>query len=666
MFEKEKIEIVFRRMCAEIHPPWSEETSSLPPGLLLYALDRKRVRLTSGLRPYALARKRVRPTSGLLPYAFARKRVRLTSSACLKTPTCAPSMQNKYFISGCGERNEEPRIVGGSAASINAFPWLARLIYHNAFGCGASLINDKYVVSAAHCLKGFMWFMFRVTFGEHNRCDKTTRPITRYVTKVIAHNFSLSDLSNDIALLKISSPITYSHAVRPVCLPKYQGRSYENSIATVSGWGATGETKNWSCTLLEAELPVLSNQECRHTKYNASRIQEAMLCAGFPKTAHKDACTGDSGGPLITENSDHVYELIGIVSWGYGCARLGYPGVYTRVTKYLDWIRDNTDDACYCRDQQKQQTVCNVIGTKFNRCYLIFNMLKWKVVFLSAIVLAFTIQADEELLKKIQDDEDYEKIPKCNCRCGERNEASRIVGGVETMVNEFPWMARLTYFQKFYCGGILINDRYVLTAAHCTKGLMWFMIKVTLGEHNRCNETTRPETRFVTSIVAHNFTYTTFRHDIALLRLNQPVNITDTIKPICLPHSDDATYVGVKAIAAGWGSVTEQRNHSCVLNDVELPVLSNDVCKKSKYEEAMIADDMLCAGFPDQGMMDTCQGDSGGPLAAERRDKRYELLGVVSWGIGCGRAGYPGVYTRVTKYLYWIRHNARQGCFCSD
>lgn len=241
--------------------------------------------------------------------------------------------------------------MGGSAASMNAFPWLARLIYHNSFGCGASLINDKYVVSAAHCLKGFMWFMFRVTFGEHDRCDKNTRPITRYVTKVVAHNFSLSDLSNDIALLKISSPVTYSHAVRPVCLPKYQGRSYENSIATVSGWGATGETKNWSCTLLEAELPVLSNQECRNTKYNASRIQEAMLCAGFPKTAHKDACTGDSGGPLITENSDHVYELIGIVSWGYGCARLGYPGVYTRVTKYLDWIRDNTDDACYCRDQ---------------------------------------------------------------------------------------------------------------------------------------------------------------------------------------------------------------------------------------------------------------------------------------------------------------------------
>nr|XP_026485598.1 transmembrane protease serine 9-like [Vanessa tameamea] len=257
----------------------------------------------------------------------------------------------------------------------------------------------------------------------------------------------------------------------------------------------------------------------------------------------------------------------------------------------------------------------------------------------------------------------FDKNDGCNCRCGERNEASRIVGGVETAVNEFPWVARLTYFNKFYCGGMLINDRYVLTAAHCVKGLMWFMIKVTLGEHNRCNETHRPETRFVVNVVAHNFTYLTFRDDIAVLKLNEKVQISDTIKPVCLPRSDDNQYEGVKAIAVGWGSVGEQKNHSCNLLDVELPVLSNKECRNTKYESAMIADDMLCAGYPKEGKRDTCQGDSGGPLSAERGDKRYELLGVVSWGIGCGRQGYPGVYTRVTKYLDWIKNNSRNGCF---
>ncbi|KAI5646904.1 trypsin domain-containing protein [Phthorimaea operculella] len=293
----------------------------------------------------------------------------------------------------------------------------------------------------------------------------------------------------------------------------------------------------------------------------------------------------------------------------------------------------------------------------------------WKliaVVVLTVFVLGRVVNAENATAKIFEDEEEYLERRKCNCRCGERNEASRILGGVETAVNEFPWIVRLTYFNKFYCGGILINDRYVLTAAHCVKGLMWFMIKVTLGEHDRCNETHRPETRFVVDIVAHNFTYSNFVDDIALLRLNERVNITDTVKPVCLPHSDDNSYVGVKAIAAGWGSIDETKNHSCQLLEVELPILSNEECRSTKYESAMIAENMLCAGYPKEGKKDTCQGDSGGPLSAERGDKRYELLGIVSWGIGCGRPGYPGVYTRVTKYLYWIRHNARRGCFCAD
>ncbi|CAG4945651.1 unnamed protein product [Colias eurytheme] len=250
----------------------------------------------------------------------------------------------------CGERNEEPRVVGGTGSSVNAFPWIARLIYHNSFGCGASLINDKYVVSAAHCVKGFMWFMFRVKFGEHNRCTSKTMPEMRYVVKIIAHNFTLTELSNDITLLRLNAPVEYSHAIRPVCIPPMESKSntYTGVQATVAGWGAMGETGNWSCSLLEAQLPILSNEECKSTNYNKTKIKDVMMCAGFPATAHKDACTGDSGGPLIAENKDHAYELIGIVSWGYGCARIGFPGVYTRVTHYLDWIKDNTDDACYC------------------------------------------------------------------------------------------------------------------------------------------------------------------------------------------------------------------------------------------------------------------------------------------------------------------------------
>ncbi|XP_055525812.1 trypsin-7-like [Wyeomyia smithii] len=255
----------------------------------------------------------------------------------------------------------------------------------------------------------------------------------------------------------------------------------------------------------------------------------------------------------------------------------------------------------------------------------------------------------------------------CSCRCGERNDASRIVGGQPTGINEFPWMARLSYFNRFYCGGMLINDRYVLTAAHCVKGFMWFLIKVTFGEHNRCDDSVRPETRFVLRAIAQKFSFLNFDNDIALLRLNDRVPITDFIRPICLPTDPEQTYVGRNATITGWGTLKEDGKPSCILQEADVPVISNDVCSsETNYTSSMITANMMCAGYLGVGGRDSCQGDSGGPLVAERPDKRYELIGVVSWGNGCARPYYPGVYTRVTQYLVWIKENSKDGCFCNE
>ncbi|KAK9878849.1 hypothetical protein WA026_003684 [Henosepilachna vigintioctopunctata] len=258
----------------------------------------------------------------------------------------------------------------------------------------------------------------------------------------------------------------------------------------------------------------------------------------------------------------------------------------------------------------------------------------------------------------------------CKCTCGERKDDGRIVGGEPAGVDEYPWMVQLSYFNRFYCGGMLINDRYVLTAAHCVKGFMWFMIKVSFGQHNRCNDTFKSESRFVLRSIAGAFSFLNFDNDIALLRLSDRVPITPSIKPICLPKSDkhDESYVGRKAIAAGWGTLKEDGKPSCVLQHVEVPVMSNEECRNTNYSAKMISDNMLCAGYPETGGKDSCQGDSGGPLVVERttKDHRYELIGIVSWGNGCARPGYPGVYTRVTRYLDWIIENSSDGCFCQD
>ncbi|KAL5285036.1 hypothetical protein ACFFRR_007023 [Megaselia abdita] len=196
----------------------------------------------------------------------------------------------------------------------------------------------------------------------------------------------------------------------------------------------------------------------------------------------------------------------------------------------------------------------------------------------------------------------------CSCKCGERNDEPRIVGGETTNVNEFPWMARLSYFNRFYCGGTLINDRYVLTAAHCVKGFMWFMIKVTFGEHDRCNDSVRPETRFVLRAFQQPFSFSNFDNDIALLRLNDRVPITNEIRPICLPTVRDLLYVGTTGIATGWGTLKEDGKPSCLLQEVEVPVIANDICvKDTNYTTKMITNNMMCAGYPGVGKRDSCQ-----------------------------------------------------------
>nr|CAI5847767.1 unnamed protein product [Callosobruchus analis] len=224
----------------------------------------------------------------------------------------------------------------------------------------------------------------------------------------------------------------------------------------------------------------------------------------------------------------------------------------------------------------------------------------------------------------------------CRCRCGEKNDDTRIVGGKPSEENEFPWMARLSYFNRFYCGGMLINDRYVLTAAHCVKGFMWFMIKVTFGEHNRCDDKKRPESRFVLRAIIGAFSFHSFDHDIALLRLNDRVPITQFIKPICLPSDKNQQYVGAKGTASGWGTLKEDGKPSCVLQKVDVPVMSNKDCRNTNYSSKMISDNMLCAGYPDTGKKDSCQVIANDQL---RRRIAFRTSGTIkSWAASIGRA----------------------------
>ncbi|CAL8117614.1 unnamed protein product [Orchesella dallaii] len=256
-----------------------------------------------------------------------------------------------------GERQHPLRIVNGTVVRINDYPWTVALIRKRWIGrpkgayCGGTLINSRYVVTASHCVDGMVASGIEVWVHEEDFSTQTeTEGGTQKfgVERIIMHPYySRKTIDNDIALIKLSDPVELDGVIVPACLPANNDYSFDGVLATAAGWGATEEGGPVSKQLLKVDVPVISNDDCNtKTQYNG-KITENMLCAGYVEEGGKDSCQGDSGGPLVIPNGGRT-TLVGVVSWGYGCARPGAPGVYTRVGRYPEWIVKNSNGADWC------------------------------------------------------------------------------------------------------------------------------------------------------------------------------------------------------------------------------------------------------------------------------------------------------------------------------
>lgn len=251
----------------------------------------------------------------------------------------------------CGIINKKTRIVGGQQTYVNQYPWMALLMYKNRFYCGATLINNLYVMTAAHCVHQFDKKHISVRFLEHDRSTTNeTTHIDRKVKWITKHKaYSTITFNNDVALLRLDEEVQYDDMLRPVCLPP-RGKSFSNKTGIATGWGVVKQGGPTSDILQEVDVNIMTNAECKKTAYK-DRITQNMLCAGYLE-GKKDSCQGDSGGPLhYTNETTSCYHIVGVVSWGEGCAQPNYPGVYARVNRYLTWIKNNTIDACPCENE---------------------------------------------------------------------------------------------------------------------------------------------------------------------------------------------------------------------------------------------------------------------------------------------------------------------------
>uniref|UniRef100_A0A8D1TEC8 Enteropeptidase n=1 Tax=Sus scrofa TaxID=9823 RepID=A0A8D1TEC8_PIG len=257
--------------------------------------------------------------------------------------------------------------------------------------------------------------------------------------------------------------------------------------------------------------------------------------------------------------------------------------------------------------------------------------------------------------------EDSLILLQCNHKsCGKKQVAQevspKIVGGNDSREGAWPWVVALYYNGQLLCGASLVSRDWLVSAAHCVYGrnLEPSKWKAILGLHMTSNLTS-PQivTRLIDEIVINpHYNRRRKDSDIAMMHLEFKVNYTDYIQPICLPEENQVFPPGRICSIAGWGKVIYQGSPADILQEADVPLLSNEKCQQ-QMPEYNITENMMCAGY-EEGGIDSCQGDSGGPLMC-LENNRWLLAGVTSFGYQCALPNRPGVYARVPRFTEWIQ-----------
>ncbi|XP_011544122.1 serine protease 53 isoform X5 [Homo sapiens] len=494
----------------------------------------------------------------------------------------------------CGQRGPGPPKPQEGNTVPGEWPWQASVRRQGAHICSGSLVADTWVLTAAHCFE-------KAAATELNSWSVVLGSLQREGLSPGAEEVGVAALQlpraynhysqgSDLALLQLAHPTTHT----PLCLPQPAHRFPFGASCWATGWDQ--DTSDAPGTLRNLRLRLISRPTCNciynqlHQRHLSNPARPGMLCGG-PQPGVQGPCQGDSGGPVLCLEPDGHWVQAGIISFASSCAQEDAPVLLTNTAAHSSWLQARVQGA------------------------------------------AFLAQSPET---PEMSDED-------SCvACG----SLRTAGPQAGAPSPWPWEARLMHQGQLACGGALVSEEAVLTAAHCFIGRQapeeW---SVGLG--------TRPEEWGLKQLILHGaYTHPEGGYDMALLLLAQPVTLGASLRPLCLPYPDHHLPDGER----GWvlGRARPGAGISS-LQTVPVTLLGPRACSRLHAapggDGSPILPGMVCTSAV--GELPSCEGLSGAPLVHEVRGTWF-LAGLHSFGDACQGPARPAVFTALPAYEDWV------------